>query len=223
MNASDRPSASRCWPDYRAVWRWHFYAGLFCIPFVVVLATSGSIYLFKTEIESWIDRPYDRLEVSGQAASAADQLRAALVAVPDSTFDAYELPEAADSAVRVVVRRDGEATRVYLHPESLDVLKKVAEDDRFMRPVSAPRRVAHGQPWLGGRRTGRLVDDRHDRHRPFPLVAARRERPAGCSVSPARRRFARVLARHPRRHGLLDLRARPLDAVQRPALGEVLG
>ena len=55
---SDRPSspAEKPWPDYRAVWRWHFYAGLFCIPFVIVLAISGSIYLFKTEIESWIDR-----------------------------------------------------------------------------------------------------------------------------------------------------------------------
>ena len=27
---------------YRAVWRWHFYAGLFCVPFVIVLALTGS-------------------------------------------------------------------------------------------------------------------------------------------------------------------------------------
>ena len=147
MNESDRRSASRCWPDYRAVWRWHFYAGLFCIPFVVVLSISGSIYLFKTEIESWIDGPYDRLEVSGQSATAADQVRAALAAVPGSTLDAYEMPAAAGSAVRVIVRRDGEATQVYLHPESLDVLKKVAEDDRFMRVLFR----LHGELLLGNR------------------------------------------------------------------------
>ena len=46
------------WPDYRTVWRWHFYAGLFCSPFVVVLALSGSLYLFKPQVEAWIDRPY---------------------------------------------------------------------------------------------------------------------------------------------------------------------
>ena len=27
--------------DYRAVWRWHFYAGLFCIPFIVALLLFG--------------------------------------------------------------------------------------------------------------------------------------------------------------------------------------
>jgi uncharacterized iron-regulated membrane protein len=147
MNESVRPSASRSWPDYRAVWRWHFYAGLFCIPFVIVLSISGSIYLFKTEIESWIDRPYDRLEVNGRPATAADQVRAALAAVPGSTLDAYELPQAADSAVRVIVNRDGQATRVYLHPESLDVLKTVAEDDRFMRILFR----LHGELLLGNR------------------------------------------------------------------------
>ena len=26
---------------YRALWRWHFHAGLFCIPFVIVLALTG--------------------------------------------------------------------------------------------------------------------------------------------------------------------------------------
>lgn len=36
------------WLNYRTVWRWHFYAGLFCIPFVIWLSITGSIYLFKT-------------------------------------------------------------------------------------------------------------------------------------------------------------------------------
>jgi uncharacterized iron-regulated membrane protein len=147
MNESDRLPPERPWPDYRAVWRWHFYAGLFCIPFVVVLAISGSIYLFKTEIESWIDRPYDRLEVNGHPATAADQVRAALAAVPGSTLDAYELPQAADSAARVIVNRDGRAIRVYLHPESLEVLKTVREDDRFMRVLFR----LHGELLMGNR------------------------------------------------------------------------
>ncbi len=147
MSEYDRPSAMRSWPDYRAVWRWHFYAGLFCIPFVIVLSISGSIYLFKTEIESWIDRPYDRLEVTRYPATAADQVRAALAAVPGSTLNAYELPQADDSAVRVIVDRDGEAIRVYLHPQSLDVLNTVAENDRFMRILFR----LHGELLLGNR------------------------------------------------------------------------
>jgi uncharacterized iron-regulated membrane protein len=147
MNESVPPAPAKAWPDYRAVWRWHFYAGLFCIPFVVVQAISGSIYLFKTEIESWIDRPYDQLEVNGHPATAADQVRAALAAVPGSTLDAYELPQTAESAVRVIVDRDGRAIRVYLHPESLEVLKTVAEDDRLMRILFR----LHGELLMGNR------------------------------------------------------------------------
>ena len=35
---------------YRAVWRWHFYAGLFAIPVIVLLSVTGIIYLFKPQL-----------------------------------------------------------------------------------------------------------------------------------------------------------------------------
>ena len=38
------------------IWRWHFYAGLFCIPFILILSITGPIYLFKPQIEAWIDK-----------------------------------------------------------------------------------------------------------------------------------------------------------------------
>ena len=38
---------------YRSVWRWHFYAGLFVIPFVLLLSVTGAIYLFKPQIDRW--------------------------------------------------------------------------------------------------------------------------------------------------------------------------
>lgn len=30
---------------YRAIWRWHFYAGLFVVPFLIVLAVTGLIIM----------------------------------------------------------------------------------------------------------------------------------------------------------------------------------
>jgi hypothetical protein len=38
--------ASRAQSLYRAVWRWHFYAGIVFAPFVILLAITGIIYLF---------------------------------------------------------------------------------------------------------------------------------------------------------------------------------
>jgi uncharacterized iron-regulated membrane protein len=57
---------------YRTLWRWHFYAGLFCVPFIIILALSGSLYLFKPQVEAWLDRPYDHLAFAGAPASADD-------------------------------------------------------------------------------------------------------------------------------------------------------
>jgi uncharacterized iron-regulated membrane protein len=133
------------WPDYRTVWRWHFYAGLFCIPFIVVLALSGSLYLFKPQVETWIDRPYDHLTITGPPASAAAQIQAALAAVPGSTLHAYELPQTSATATRVIVEHGEGEIRVYVHPETAQVLKIVHEEDRFMNLIFR----FHGELLLG--------------------------------------------------------------------------
>ena len=40
---------------YRTIWRWHFYAGLLCLPLVLWLAVTGPIYLFKPQVDAWLD------------------------------------------------------------------------------------------------------------------------------------------------------------------------
>ncbi len=34
---------------YALAWRWHFYAGLFVAPFMILLALTGIVYLFKPQ------------------------------------------------------------------------------------------------------------------------------------------------------------------------------
>ena len=53
-----RPPASL----YRAVWRWHFYAGLITLPFLILLAVTGGLYLFRAEIDGLIHRDVKRVE-----------------------------------------------------------------------------------------------------------------------------------------------------------------
>jgi len=139
------------WPDYRAVWRWHFYAGLICIPFIIWLAVTGSIYLFKPQIEAWLDRPYDHLAIAGQPASAAAEVNAALAALPGATLRDYELPRTPDAAARVIVNRQGEAIRVYVHPQTLQILKTVPEESRLMRMIFK----LHGELLIGN--TGSVI------------------------------------------------------------------
>jgi uncharacterized iron-regulated membrane protein len=120
---------------YRAVWRWHFYAGVFCIPLVIWLACTGSIYVFKPQIERWLDRPYDHLALSAPRATPARIALAAVQAVPGSTLHYYELPTSAESAVRVIVGVGKDEYRVYMNPVTLKPLKIINEEDRPMRII----------------------------------------------------------------------------------------
>lgn len=53
------------------MWRWHFYAGIIFAPFIIVLALSGSVYLFKNEIEAY---QYRNLFYANQAKSPQKSL-----------------------------------------------------------------------------------------------------------------------------------------------------
>lgn len=147
MSTSVPTSIQKAWPDYRAVWRWHFYAGLFCIPFVILLSITGSIYLFKAEIESWQDRPFDHLSLNGKPKAASTQIKASLAAFPGSRFQSYELPQDESNSGRVVLQHEGKAKRIYIHPETCEILHWVPEESRLMRQIFK----LHGELLLGNR------------------------------------------------------------------------
>ncbi|WP_338446490.1 PepSY domain-containing protein [Pelagerythrobacter marensis] len=129
---------------YRRVWRWHFYAGLFVLPFVLILSVTGAIYLFKPQIDRWEERDYRAL-ASESAVSADTQLRAALAAYPGSRFDRYRLPEnPGDAAMLRLTLPSGEAAEVYVSPAG-EVLGTLAPDDR----ISATVARVHGSLLLG--------------------------------------------------------------------------
>jgi uncharacterized iron-regulated membrane protein len=130
--------------DHRTVWRWHFYAGLFCIPFVLWLATTGTIFLFKPQIERFLDRPYDHLAITQRATTNA-QVQAALNAVPGSTLDSYELPQTPTSAAQILVDKGTQQFRVYIHPQTLQVLKLDNEDHRLENVIFK----LHGELMIG--------------------------------------------------------------------------
>jgi uncharacterized iron-regulated membrane protein len=135
-------------PDHRTIWRWHFYAGLFCIPFVCWLACTGSVYLFKPQVEAWLDQPYTHLVPPGSVRAAPSaEVRAALAAEPGSVLHAYQLPTSLDAAAQVLVGRGSDEWRVWVHPVSLRVLKAVPEDARLMKLVFR----LHGELLLGDR------------------------------------------------------------------------
>ncbi|MCC6926447.1 PepSY domain-containing protein [Novosphingobium sp.] len=104
---------------YRTIWRWHFYAGLFVVPMVLLLALTGAIYLFKPQVEAWEERAWRDLPTAG-AVSPDAQVRAALAALPGARFHSYRLPRAEADAVLVHLGLPGDGHKmrdVFVSPQ----------------------------------------------------------------------------------------------------------
>ena len=102
---------------YRVIWRWHFYAGLLVLPFLVMMAITGGAYLFKPELEHWLYRSME--DVPAQAHKLASV--SAVVAHVEESLNARVLEltpsQAPTAAVRLLARvSDGEVRTVFADP-----------------------------------------------------------------------------------------------------------
>ncbi|MGW9820263.1 putative iron-regulated membrane protein [Methylorubrum extorquens] len=129
---------------YRAVWRWHFYAGLLCLPFLILLSVTGSLYLFKDEINGSLFAY--RTTVASQASQrlSPDVLlfnasQAAPTGVPVSLADPADPTAAAVATMAEGPRR----TLVYLNPYNGDVLDRTDRDGEFMMVVRRLHSLAY--------------------------------------------------------------------------------
>ncbi|MGF7149742.1 putative iron-regulated membrane protein [Sphingomonas zeicaulis] len=101
---------------YPTIWRWHFYAGLFVLPFILLLSVTGAAYLFKPQIDRWEERAYQGLETAG-AVSPDRQLAAVMAAHPQARFTSYRLPErVGDAAMIHLIGQDGAERDVFVSP-----------------------------------------------------------------------------------------------------------
>lgn len=136
---------------YHRLWRWHFLAGLACVPLIVLLAVTGSVYLFKTEIEGLLERPLHGHVLAGPPAPPSAIVAAAQAAVPGGTVRGYTLPDRPTDAVELTVAAPDGPVAVWVHPGTATVLKVLPQEARFMEIV----RTLHGELLLGDR--GALV------------------------------------------------------------------
>lgn len=126
---------------YRTIWRWHFYAGLFCIPFIISLSVSGAIFLFKPQIDQWNEAPYHHITTEGQRQLPNAQIRAALNTLPEAKFYNYRLPLSPQHAVKIDLMFKGERYSVFINPFSLEVLATEQRSQQFINLV----RNFHGE------------------------------------------------------------------------------
>lgn len=122
FDAASRPRAAVS-DLYRAVWRWHFYAGLFVLPFLITLAVTGAAYLYRDEIDLIVHSDIKRVAVQEtQTLRPQELVASALAAVPGRAVK-YTDPAAPHLSAEVTIAADtGQRMAVFVNPYEGDVL-----------------------------------------------------------------------------------------------------
>ncbi len=130
---------------YNLAWRWHFYAGLFVAPFMILLALTGIIYLFKPQLDPLM---YDHLlnvTPGHHRLSADEQLQRVRLDYPQGHVSQYLPPVNPERSAQWVVSNDGRELNVFINPYSGEVLGE--QDARFN--LQAVARALHGELMIG--------------------------------------------------------------------------
>lgn len=133
---------------YRAVWRWHFYAGLACLPFLISLSATGALYLFQPEINATAFAYRTRVAAPSTAPLGPDRLIFnAAQAVPGGTPVAYTDPADATASAMVTLADGARRILVYLDPYTGSVLDRVDRDGEFFMVLRRLHSLAYFGPW----------------------------------------------------------------------------
>lgn len=118
---------------YRAVWRWHFYAGLLVLPFLIILALTGALYLFRDEIEAIVHGDLKSVEVPANAARLAPSalVAAALTAQPGTAVK-YTAPATPAASAEITVATQAGKRAVYVNPYTGAVLGSLPDRGTIM-------------------------------------------------------------------------------------------
>jgi uncharacterized iron-regulated membrane protein len=120
---------------YRRVWRWHFYAGLVCLPFLALMALTGALYLFKDSIESLVYSSVRFVEAMPASPLDAESLVARARAAQPGEAIRFVPPREPGRSAEVGIRTATGTVSVHLDPTSGRVLGTLRDDRKLMELV----------------------------------------------------------------------------------------
>jgi len=132
---------------YRAVWRWHFYAGLLVLPFMITLAITGALYLFRDEIDAIIHADLKKLEIGENTARVSPSaMVAAAVAAHPGTAVKFTDPATPASSAEITINTESKGKlAVYVNPYTGRVLGSLPDRGTIMWTI----RYLHSLKYFG--------------------------------------------------------------------------
>jgi uncharacterized iron-regulated membrane protein len=107
---------------YNTAWRWHFYAGLYVAPFLIMLAVTGLLMLWSSVLVGRDGEKLYSVQPSAQTVAVSQQAASALSAVPNGTLVQYIAPRTGTEPAVFRVKAGDAATMVAVDPSNAAVL-----------------------------------------------------------------------------------------------------
>jgi uncharacterized iron-regulated membrane protein len=145
---SNPPPATAELPQYslyRSVWRWHFYAGLFVIPFLLMLSVTGIIYLFKPQLDAVMYRNLLFVQPTSGSVSYVQQVETVRQAYPQATVTKIVPQSAPDRSTEIQLTANEQKLAVFVNPYTGKVLGDRHEENN----LQAIARKIHGELMIG--------------------------------------------------------------------------
>uniref|UniRef100_UPI003A8ECA09 PepSY-associated TM helix domain-containing protein n=1 Tax=Cycloclasticus pugetii TaxID=34068 RepID=UPI003A8ECA09 len=100
---------------YRSVWRWHFFAGLYVVPFLMMLAITGLVMIFDPIIERVLhDDLYKVSQVTDSPIPYEERYQLVADQYPDSTIKRLYVSDDATDATRFQVAVGDDTRSVFV-------------------------------------------------------------------------------------------------------------
>ena len=142
-----------------AVWRWHFYAAFLVVPFVILQAITGSVYLFKPQLDPLLQDEKYLVEPGAKRVSYDQQLETVQEHSASYQVVAVDLHADPERSTTFLLRPVGEVATeedvspltAYVNPYTGEYLGSIQEKSR----ISEYAKRIHGTLLLG--KTGSVV------------------------------------------------------------------
>lgn len=139
---------------YQTVWRWHFYAGLIFAPFLIILAFSGAVYLFKPQIESVLYHDLYYVEEKGDILSSTKQIDEVQKAYPEAAITSIKYYDDPLRTAEIGIMTNGEMSSAFINPYTGEVAGTLSDDEKFTTIF----KKIHSELLIGGTLANRLVE-----------------------------------------------------------------
>jgi uncharacterized iron-regulated membrane protein len=130
---------------YKTVWRWHFYAGIIFAPFLIILAVTGSIYLFKPQIEQVLYQDYYDVTPNGDKLPASKQIEEVKILYPEAVVTNYRPGENATRSSEVSMTSNNDSFTIFVDPYTGESIGALNNENRIMDKIEE----IHGELMAG--------------------------------------------------------------------------